>query len=108
MILSERYDYLREFLVDLSAPGHCSTILDWYIAGNVYLEYINICLSMQQLSKVSSNPLLCIYAFMVWANIVDRDPCHLIENLRCSLLDSLRYFGPIYDSADPDQRAWMC
>jgi hypothetical protein len=61
MFIPERHDYLYEFLAELSAPARSATILDWHIAGSVYLEYINISNSMKQLSKV--HKFIAYYAF---------------------------------------------
>jgi len=33
-------------------PDHSATILDWHTGGKVFLEYINICHAMKQLSQV--------------------------------------------------------
>ncbi|XP_053400747.1 nuclear pore complex protein Nup98-Nup96-like [Mercenaria mercenaria] len=56
-IIHERYEYLHEFLAELSIPVRSATILDWHIAGSVYLEYINISNSMKQLSKAGEPSL---------------------------------------------------
>ncbi|KAK3588728.1 hypothetical protein CHS0354_019194 [Potamilus streckersoni] len=43
-IISENYDYLLKFLVELSTPpSRCETIQDWHRGGLIYLDYINLC-----------------------------------------------------------------
>jgi len=49
-LVIEEHEVLQKYLVELSAHG--LSILDWNIGGKVYMEYINICRSMKQISKV--------------------------------------------------------
>lgn len=55
-IIHENFDYLKQFLVELSPPNRSCTILNWNIGGKVLLKYINICLSMEQITESRGEP----------------------------------------------------
>lgn len=50
-IISERYDYLKEYLEQLAYPERSITILDWNIGGQVFLDYIQITQTMEKVIK---------------------------------------------------------
>ena len=45
----EHYDYLRRLLSELGAPEHCALVHDWRTAGAVYLDYVNMTQTIEQL-----------------------------------------------------------
>ncbi|KAL4230158.1 Nuclear pore complex protein Nup98-Nup96 [Mactra antiquata] len=55
-IIHEQYDYLLDFLEQLAVQNRCLSIIDWEIAGRIYLQYINICNRMKELSQNVSDP----------------------------------------------------
>ena len=52
VLFPENFDYLKDFLLELSVPDRCRTILNWNIGGKVLLKYINICESMKLIHGV--------------------------------------------------------
>ncbi|XP_067131060.1 nuclear pore complex protein Nup98-Nup96-like [Centruroides vittatus] len=46
-IISEKYDYLKEYLEQLAYPQRSITILDWNTGGQVFLDYIQITQTME-------------------------------------------------------------
>ena len=52
VFILENYDYLRKYLVELAEPERCSSILNWNTGGKVFLDYIILCESLEELKKV--------------------------------------------------------
>uniref|UniRef100_A0A3P9KS24 Nuclear pore complex protein Nup98-Nup96 n=1 Tax=Oryzias latipes TaxID=8090 RepID=A0A3P9KS24_ORYLA len=53
-IINDKHDYLLEFLEGLAVPEHCATILDWDTAGGVYLDYIRVIKTLQDIQQVEN------------------------------------------------------
>lgn len=51
-IINDNHDYLLEFLEGLALPEHCATIQDWDTAGGVYLDYIRVIKTLQDIQQV--------------------------------------------------------
>lgn len=51
-IINDNHHYLEEFLEGLAVPEHSATIQDWDIAGRVYLDYIRVIKSLQDIQQV--------------------------------------------------------
>lgn len=56
-IINDNHDYLLEFLEGLAVPEHCATIQDWDTAGRVYLDYIRVIKTLQDIQQVPKHPL---------------------------------------------------
>uniref|UniRef100_T1IPI4 Nuclear pore complex protein Nup98-Nup96 n=1 Tax=Strigamia maritima TaxID=126957 RepID=T1IPI4_STRMM len=50
-IINESYNYLRSFLVELAPLDRSLTIRDWNIGGQVYLDYIHVSQTIEQVKK---------------------------------------------------------
>lgn len=53
-IINDNHDYLLEFLEGLAVPEHSATIQDWDTAGRVYLDYIRVVNTLQDIQQVPS------------------------------------------------------
>ncbi|XP_067347794.1 nuclear pore complex protein Nup98-Nup96 isoform X3 [Channa argus] len=53
-IINDNHDYLLEFLEGLAVPEHCATIQDWDTAGSVYLDYIRVIKTLQQIQQMEN------------------------------------------------------
>ncbi|CAN9501252.1 unnamed protein product [Ophioblennius macclurei] len=53
-IINDNHDYLLEFLQGLSAPEHSATIQDWDTAGRVYLDYIRVIKTLQDIQQMEN------------------------------------------------------
>uniref|UniRef100_A0A3B5QKF7 Nuclear pore complex protein NUP96 C-terminal domain-containing protein n=1 Tax=Xiphophorus maculatus TaxID=8083 RepID=A0A3B5QKF7_XIPMA len=51
-IVNDNHDYLLEFLEGLAVPEHSASIQDWETAGRVYLDYIRVIKSLQDIQQV--------------------------------------------------------
>lgn len=51
-IINDNHDYLEEFLEGLAVPENCATIQDWDTAGRVYLDYIRVIKTLQDIQQV--------------------------------------------------------
>lgn len=51
-IINDNHDYLLEFLEGLAVPEHSATIQDWDTAGRVYLDYIRVIKTLQNIQQV--------------------------------------------------------
>lgn len=51
-IINDNHAYLLEFLDGLSPPERSVTIQDWETAGRVYLDYIRVIQSLQDIQQV--------------------------------------------------------
>lgn len=51
-IINDNHDYLLEFLEGLAVPEHSATIQDWDTAGRVYLDYIRVIKTLQDIQQV--------------------------------------------------------
>lgn len=51
-IINDNHDYLLEFLEGLAVPEHSGSIQDWDTAGRVYLDYIRVIKSLQEIQQV--------------------------------------------------------
>lgn len=51
-IINDNHHYLEEFLEGLAVPEHSATIQDWDTAGRVYLDYIRVIKSLQDIQQV--------------------------------------------------------
>lgn len=51
-IINDNHDYLLEFLEGLAVPEHSGTIQDWNTAGRVYLDYIRVIKTLQEIQQV--------------------------------------------------------
>lgn len=54
-IINDNHDYLLEFLEGLAVPENCATIQDWDTAGRVYLDYIRVIKTLQEIQQVPKN-----------------------------------------------------
>uniref|UniRef100_A0A3Q2PB64 Nucleoporin 98 n=1 Tax=Fundulus heteroclitus TaxID=8078 RepID=A0A3Q2PB64_FUNHE len=54
-IINDNHDYLLEFLEGLAVPEHSASIQDWDTAGRVYLDYIRVIKSLQDIQQVRPN-----------------------------------------------------
>ena len=55
--LAENYDYLRRLLSELcSSEDRAASIQGWDIGGKVYLDYIHMMQTLEQLKQVSTHP----------------------------------------------------
>ncbi|CAE1284537.1 NUP98 [Acanthosepion pharaonis] len=50
-IINENHNYLEKYLLELAPAERNSKILDWTTGGAVYLNYINLCKTLQELKK---------------------------------------------------------
>nr|XP_046267298.1 nuclear pore complex protein Nup98-Nup96 isoform X3 [Scatophagus argus] len=53
-IVNDNHDYLLEFLEGLAVPEHSATIQDWDIAGRVYLDYIRVIKTLQNIQQLDN------------------------------------------------------
>uniref|UniRef100_A0A8D3AM94 Nuclear pore complex protein Nup98-Nup96 n=1 Tax=Scophthalmus maximus TaxID=52904 RepID=A0A8D3AM94_SCOMX len=53
-IINDNHDYLLEFLEGLAVPEHSTSIQDWDTAGRVYLDYIRVIKTLQDIQQVNS------------------------------------------------------
>uniref|UniRef100_A0A672GDI3 Nuclear pore complex protein Nup98-Nup96 n=1 Tax=Salarias fasciatus TaxID=181472 RepID=A0A672GDI3_SALFA len=53
-IINDNHDYLLEFLQGLSVPEHSATIQDWDTAGRVYLDYIRVIKTLQDIQQMEN------------------------------------------------------
>ncbi|XP_061596390.1 nuclear pore complex protein Nup98-Nup96 isoform X2 [Cololabis saira] len=53
-IINDNHDYLLEFLEGLAVPEHSATIQDWDTAGRVYLDYIRVIKTLQDIQQIES------------------------------------------------------
>lgn len=77
-IINENYDYLLSYLKELSPPERSSTILDWSIGGQVFLDYIHISQTVENVIKgeVSAYDLEKLQPEVV-------SLCHRLSSIRC-------------------------
>ncbi|KAM4726112.1 nuclear pore complex protein Nup98-Nup96 isoform 1-T2 [Anableps anableps] len=54
-IINDNHDYLLEFLEGLAVPEHSASIQDWDTAGRVYLDYIRVIKSLQEIQQMESS-----------------------------------------------------
>lgn len=57
-IINDSHDYLLEFLEGLAVPEHSATIQDWDTAGRVYLDYIRVIKTLQEIQQVCQQTAL--------------------------------------------------
>ncbi|KAL5011966.1 hypothetical protein ScPMuIL_010517 [Solemya velum] len=55
-IVNDQYNYLKDLLVELALPARATKILDWHIGGAVFLDYINLCQSLEDLKQKDFSP----------------------------------------------------
>lgn len=53
-IINDNHDYLLEFLEGLAVPEHSATIQDWDTAGRVYLDYIRVRKTLQDIQQMEN------------------------------------------------------
>ncbi|XP_069565687.1 nuclear pore complex protein Nup98-Nup96 isoform X1 [Brachyistius frenatus] len=53
-IINDNHDYLLEFLEGLEVPEHSATIQDWDTAGRVYLDYIRVIKTLQDIQQMET------------------------------------------------------
>ncbi|XP_074466676.1 nuclear pore complex protein Nup98-Nup96 isoform X2 [Sebastes fasciatus] len=53
-IINDNHDYLLEFLEGLAVPEHSATIQDWDTAGSVYLDYIRVIKTLQDIQQMEN------------------------------------------------------
>ncbi|KAM7397467.1 hypothetical protein PAMA_005657 [Pampus argenteus] len=53
-IINDSHDYLLEFLEGLAVPEHSATIQDWDTAGRVYLDYIRVIKTLQDIQQMEN------------------------------------------------------
>ncbi|XP_054482857.1 nuclear pore complex protein Nup98-Nup96-like, partial [Anoplopoma fimbria] len=53
-IINDNHDYLLEFLEGLAVPEHSATIQDWDTAGRVYLDYIRVIKTLQDIQQMEN------------------------------------------------------
>uniref|UniRef100_A0A8C9Y0N5 Nuclear pore complex protein Nup98-Nup96 n=1 Tax=Sander lucioperca TaxID=283035 RepID=A0A8C9Y0N5_SANLU len=53
-IINDNHDYLLEFLEGLAVPEHSATIQDWDTAGRVYLDYIRVVKTLQDIQQMEN------------------------------------------------------
>uniref|UniRef100_A0A671UZE6 Nuclear pore complex protein Nup98-Nup96 n=1 Tax=Sparus aurata TaxID=8175 RepID=A0A671UZE6_SPAAU len=53
-IINDNHDYLLEFLEGLAIPEHSATIQDWDTAGRVYLDYIRVIKTLQDIQQMDN------------------------------------------------------
>ncbi|CAF97362.1 unnamed protein product, partial [Tetraodon nigroviridis] len=53
-IINDNHDYLLEFLEGLAVPEHSATIQDWDTAGRVYLDYIRVIKTLQEIQQTEN------------------------------------------------------
>ncbi|XP_035998550.1 nuclear pore complex protein Nup98-Nup96 isoform X1 [Fundulus heteroclitus] len=53
-IINDNHDYLLEFLEGLAVPEHSASIQDWDTAGRVYLDYIRVIKSLQDIQQTEN------------------------------------------------------
>ncbi|XP_062261704.1 nuclear pore complex protein Nup98-Nup96 isoform X7 [Platichthys flesus] len=51
-IINDNHDYLLEFLEGLAVPEHSTSIQDWDTAGRVYLDYIRVIKTLQDIQQM--------------------------------------------------------
>lgn len=56
-IINDNHDYLLEFLEGLAVPERSTTIQDWDTAGRVYLDYIRVIKTLQDIQQVLTHPV---------------------------------------------------
>ena len=52
-IINEDYGYIKRFLREMSPPEHSSGIQDWNIGGKVFLDYITMIETLDEIKRVS-------------------------------------------------------
>ncbi|TNN29003.1 Nuclear pore complex protein Nup98-Nup96 [Liparis tanakae] len=78
-IINDNHDYLLEFLEGLAVPERSATIQDWDTAGGVYLDYIRVTKTLQDVQQVETSG----YALeRLHADVTSL--CSRIELLPCS------------------------
>ncbi|MEQ2197592.1 hypothetical protein XENOCAPTIV_000733 [Xenoophorus captivus] len=50
-IINDNHDYLLDFLEGLAVPEHSASIQDWDTSGRVYLDYIRVIKSLQDIQQ---------------------------------------------------------
>ncbi|XP_070838851.1 nuclear pore complex protein Nup98-Nup96 isoform X2 [Chaetodon trifascialis] len=53
-IINDNHDYLLEFLEGLAVSEHSATIQDWDTAGRVYLDYIRVIKTLQDIQQMEN------------------------------------------------------
>ncbi|XP_041863790.1 nuclear pore complex protein Nup98-Nup96 [Melanotaenia boesemani] len=53
-IINDNHDYLLEFLEGLAVPEHSATIQDWDTAGSVYLDYMRVIKTLQDIQQMEN------------------------------------------------------
>ncbi|XP_056140469.1 nuclear pore complex protein Nup98-Nup96 [Lampris incognitus] len=53
-IINDNHDYLLEFLEGLAVPERSTTIQDWDTAGRVYLDYIRVIETLQDIQQMEN------------------------------------------------------
>ncbi|KAG7224710.1 hypothetical protein INR49_030040 [Caranx melampygus] len=78
-IINDNHDYLLEFLEGLAVPERSTTIQDWDTAGRVYLDYIRVIKTLQDIQQMENAgyELECLYTDVT-------SLCSRIELLPCS------------------------
>uniref|UniRef100_A0A8D3BN44 Nuclear pore complex protein Nup98-Nup96 n=1 Tax=Scophthalmus maximus TaxID=52904 RepID=A0A8D3BN44_SCOMX len=54
-IINDNHDYLLEFLEGLAVPEHSTSIQDWDTAGRVYLDYIRVIKTLQDIQQMENS-----------------------------------------------------
>ncbi|MED6232779.1 hypothetical protein ATANTOWER_002376, partial [Ataeniobius toweri] len=53
-IINDNHDYLLDFLEGLAVPEHSASIQDWDTSGRVYLDYIRVIKSLQDIQQMEN------------------------------------------------------
>lgn len=78
-IINDNHDYLLEFLEGLAVPDHSATIQDWDTAGRVYLDYIRVIKTLQDIQQADNAGYKLEH---LYTNVTSL--CSRIELLPCS------------------------
>uniref|UniRef100_A0A646QCP4 Nuclear pore complex protein Nup98-Nup96 n=1 Tax=Hemiscolopendra marginata TaxID=943146 RepID=A0A646QCP4_9MYRI len=54
-IINENFDFLKSYLMELSSPERNSSVLDWSIGGQVFLDYIHVSETLKKIVKGELN-----------------------------------------------------
>lgn len=54
-VINEHYDHLKTFLQELGSPDHCIHITNWDLGGKVYLDYVSMIQSLEQIRSGELN-----------------------------------------------------
>lgn len=80
-IINDNHDYLQDFLEGLAIPEHSATIQDWDTAGRVYLDYIRVIKTLQDIQQVRTRSLFLNGFKYKHYSLFELSKCHISPSL---------------------------